>query len=147
MRALAERERFEEAADMRDRAAALAGTLRRQRRIDAVRRAGRLVVEVDGNGGVELAGGLLVRAWGRQPGDTAQLALTAAAAPADDPVPGAPLPRHLADEVAAVAAWLDANAGRARIVSCDGELASALPLLPRFEPAATGPTVAALTTS
>ena len=41
MAALARAERFEEAADVRDRAEALAGALRRQRRFDALRRAGR----------------------------------------------------------------------------------------------------------
>src|SRR5207302_8842827 len=46
---LAAAERFEEAADMRDRAAALARTLKRQRRLEALRRSGRLEVE-DGDG-------------------------------------------------------------------------------------------------
>ena len=44
-----------------------------------------------------------------------------------------PLPRHLADELACVGTWLDAEAGRLRLVHCDGELASPLPRLPRFE--------------
>ena len=63
MHALAAAERFEEAADVRDRAAALAAALRRQRRFDALRRAGRVVVEVDGRSGAELRHGRLVRAW------------------------------------------------------------------------------------
>ena len=42
--------------------------------------------------------------------------------------------RHLADELACVGTWLDAEAGRLRLVHCDGELASPLPRLPRFEP-------------
>ena len=41
--ALATAQRFEEAADVRDRAAALAQALRRQRRMDGLRRAGRLL--------------------------------------------------------------------------------------------------------
>ncbi|MEJ7582780.1 MAG: DEDD exonuclease domain-containing protein, partial [Acidimicrobiales bacterium] len=48
---LAATERFEEAADMRDRAAALTQALRRHRRFDALRRAGRLVLEEAGGGG------------------------------------------------------------------------------------------------
>ena len=56
----------------------------------------------------------------------------------DPPPPDAddldlPLPRHLADELACVGTWLDAEAGRLRLVHCDGELASPLPRLPRFE--------------
>jgi len=42
--------------------------------------------------------------------------------------------RRLADELACVAEWLDRRAGRMRLVSCDGELASPLPRLPTFEP-------------
>ena len=44
-----------------------------------------------------------------------------------------PLPRELADELACVARWLDTEAGRVRLVHCEGELASRLPRLPRFE--------------
>ncbi len=62
---LARAERFEEAADVRDRAESLAAALRRQRRFDVIRRAGRLRIEVAGLGGAELAGGRLVRAWAR----------------------------------------------------------------------------------
>ena len=63
MHGLAAAERFEEAADVRDRAAALAAALRRQRRFDTLRRAGRVVLEVDGRSGAELLHGRLVRAW------------------------------------------------------------------------------------
>src|SRR5206468_11747670 len=51
MAALAEAERYEEAADMRDRAGALARALSRQRQLDALRRAGRLEIEVAGEPG------------------------------------------------------------------------------------------------
>ena len=53
---------------------------------------------------------------------------------ADDEVDDGPLPRELADEVSCVAAWLDAEASRLRLVACDGELASPLPRLPSYEP-------------
>jgi len=120
MRALAAAERFEEAAETRDRAAALARALHRQRRLDGLRRAGRIEVDADGEGRAVLAGGRLV--------GTGTL-------PFPDGGGGdGPLPRHLADEVACVAAWLDDAAGRIRLVHCDGELASPLPRLPRYEP-------------
>ena len=52
----------------------------------------------------------------------------------DDAVDDGPLPRELADEVGCVAAWLDAEAPRLRLIVCDGELASPLPRLPTYEP-------------
>src|SRR6056297_3641901 len=57
MRRLAAEQRFEEAVEVRERARALTAALVRQRRLDAVRRAGRLVVELPGGGGAELDGG------------------------------------------------------------------------------------------
>jgi hypothetical protein len=45
-----------------------------------------------------------------------------------------PLPRDVADEVACIASWLDTKAARIRLLSCDGELSSLLPRLPRYEP-------------
>jgi len=125
---LAAAERFEEAADVRERAGALASAIRRQRRLDGLRRAGRLVVDVPGRGGIELDGGLLVRSW---PGEQAPLSLDA---PSVTPAPGSPLPRHLADEVAVVASWLEKEAARVRLVSCSDLLASPAGRIPRFEP-------------
>jgi hypothetical protein len=55
-------------------------------------------------------------------------------ATADAAVEEGPLPRELADEVSCVAAWLDAEASRLRLVACDGELATPLPRLPTYEP-------------
>jgi DNA polymerase-3 subunit epsilon len=121
MAALATAERFEEAADTRDRAAALARALTRQRRLEALRRSGRLEVEdADGRRVVLAAGRLL----------DGPLFATAC----DDAVEDGPLPRELADEVSCVAAWLEAQASRLRLVACDGELASPLPRLPTYEP-------------
>ena len=124
--ALASAERFEEAADVRDCAAALARALHRQRRLDGLRRAGRIELRAaDGHGAV-LDGGRLLA-----PGTL----LDATATDADNAhATDLPLPRHLADEVACVGTWLDAEAGRLHLVHCDGELASPLPRLPRFEP-------------
>jgi DNA polymerase-3 subunit epsilon len=129
---LSRAERFEEAADVRDRAEALAGALRRQRRFEVLRRAGRLRIEVPGQGGAELTAGRLARAW--SPGEAP------AAEPGDDgrlfvdtgPLP--PLDRDLADELACVAAWLERSAHQVTLEHCDGMLASALPAVPSFAP-------------
>jgi len=120
MAVLASAERFEEAADTRDRAAALARAITRQRRLEALRRSGRLEVEDVTGRRVVLAAGRLM--------DGPLLALGA-----ENEIIG-PLPRDLADEVSCVAAWLDAEAARLRLVACDGELASPLPRLPNYEP-------------
>lgn len=130
MVALAAAERFEEAADVRDRARALADALRRQRRLDGLRRSGRLVLEVPG-GTVELAGGRLVRSWDVAAGE--ELPFEPALSPADLRTP---VPTELADELACVAAWLEREAHRLRVATCDGELASPLRRLPRFDPVA-----------
>ena len=150
MHGLAAAERFEEAADVRDRAAALAAALRRQRRFDTLRRAGRVVLEVDGRSGAELLHGRLVRAWRINPGgptpvplpidldpaapDQLTAALTGTAEGADYEA-GAPVPKALADELLCVAAWIDRELPRIRVVSSDGPLVSPAPPLPTFEPA------------
>jgi DNA polymerase-3 subunit epsilon len=141
MAALAEAERYEEAADMRDRAAALARALARQRQIDALRRAGRLEIEVAGEPGGPLdASRRLVLTAGRLPrrgatGTPGQLVL-ATPDPEDDAAsdPEQPLPRHLVDELSCVASWLEAEARRVRLVHCEGRWAMPVPRLPRFEP-------------
>jgi DNA polymerase-3 subunit epsilon len=127
MEAMAAAERFEEAADLRDRAAALAGAIHRQRRLDALRRAGRVVVELAGGVAVELDGGRMVRTWtgGAPPLPLGDLRL--------------PLPHRDADEVACIAAWLDKEAHRVRLVSCDGELTSPVAALRRFTPTDASP--------
>ena len=133
MEALARAERFEEAADVRDRASALADALRRQRRFDALRRTGTLVLELAGST-VELSAGRLVRSWEGSPlGATLpfEVGREPIAPPALEPVP-----TELADELACVAGWLEREAHRVRVLRCDGELTSALWPLPRFQPSA-----------
>ena len=117
MRALAAVQRYEEAGATRDRAASLARAIGQQRRLEALRRAGRLVVDVPEQGEVVLERGRLT--------DGTLLA------PLDDGW----VPRDLVDELRCVASWLDAEAARIRLVECGGELASPLPALPSFEPA------------
>ncbi|MGH9225598.1 MAG: DEDD exonuclease domain-containing protein [Acidimicrobiales bacterium] len=121
MRGLAATERFEEAVAARDRAAALARALHRQRQFDSLRRAGRLELDV-AERRLVFKGGLL----GPQAGVDAD---------GPDPGPELPVPRHLVDELACVAGWLDAEAARVRLVRCDGELAWPAARLPRYEPA------------
>jgi DNA polymerase-3 subunit epsilon len=137
MHALAEAERFEEAADMRERAGALAQALARQRRLDTLVRAGRLVVDVRGTGGAELVRGRLVRAWSDAPAGH-QASLLDLATDLDETAtelaPDRPIPKHLADELQCVASWLDDRAPRVRIVHCDEGLSSHLPLVPSFIP-------------
>jgi len=144
MRDLAGSHRFEEAAEMRERASALASALRRQRRLDALQTAGRLLVELPSSG-AELREGRLIRSWavdGR--GKPAEVALPLDLDPAapdgltgrgDDSASSSALPRALADELACVAAWLDKEAAVLRLVHSDGGLMSVYPRLPSFEPA------------
>ncbi len=63
MHVLADVERFEEAADVRDRAAALAAALTRQRRLEQLRDSGRIELDLGEAGCVELDGGRLTRTW------------------------------------------------------------------------------------
>jgi len=136
MNALAEAERFEEAADMRERANALSRALRNQRRLDALVGAGRLVVDVRGQGGAELVRGRLVRAWPDAPSSQPSLLdLPGVCDTADDgATPGGPVPKHLADELQCVASWLEERAQRVRIIHCDEGLASPLPMVTSFAP-------------
>ena len=131
MHALAAAERFEEAAAVRDRAETLARAIGRQRRLDALAAAGRMVVEVAGGGGVVIEGGRLLDAWSAGEPD-ASARICGSYEPADPR--GSVLARDAADEVACVAAWLDREAPRLRLVSCDGDLTSTVPRLPRFAP-------------
>ncbi|MDP8937374.1 MAG: DEDD exonuclease domain-containing protein [Actinomycetota bacterium] len=123
MRTLADAARFEEAADMRDRAAALSRAIARQRQLDGLRRAGRLELDVGGEA-VVLVNGRLV-------GPPGQLPLVDEG---DDADPAGPLPRHLVDELACVASWIDGEGRRARLLHCDEGWVSPLPVLPRYEP-------------
>jgi DNA polymerase-3 subunit epsilon len=131
IRDLAAAERYEEAADTRDRAAALSGALRRVRRFDALRGAGRVVVTLPGGTTAELDRGVLRATWNADelPG--------LRGLPIDAPTPpprGEPLPAELADELVAVAAFLDRYGSRLRLVEVEGRWASPVPTLPAFRP-------------
>ncbi len=133
MAALASADRFEEAADMRDRAAALARALTRQRQLDALRQAGRMEIEVLAPPGAS-GSRRVVLSGGRLAGDVGQLSLLDGDAEDDDPDPGQPLPRHLVDELSCVASWLEAQASSVRLLHCEGPWSFPVPRLPRFEP-------------
>ncbi len=134
MHALASDERFEEAADVRDRAGALAGALRRQHRIDSLRRSGRIRVSLAGGGGVDLCDGVFLRAWPAPlPGELSfepGVLDRGCAAPVEGPVP-----RHLADEISCIAGWLEQEARGIRIEHCDGALAVPTCPVASFQPA------------
>jgi len=124
---LADQQRFEEAAELRDRAAALSRALERQRRHDALRGAGRLRLELPAGAWAVIDAGIL-RAAGPVAGRTHD-------GDGDDPGrPGQPVPRHLVDELATVASWLDARATALRVVECESGLAFPSDRLATFEP-------------
>ena len=143
MRSLAAAERFEEAADVRERLGDLSAALRRQRDLDALVSSGRLVVRLEHGETVELRHGVLWRAW--PTGDPTQATLwderadeaarTIEMQPAELPEPGRPVPLELADELITVAGWLHRHADRVRIVHTDEPYASPWPGVAEVRPA------------
>ena len=125
MEALAGDERYEEAADMRDRAIAFADAHRRVRRLDLVRRAGRLVIRLGDQRAVIEDG----RLRHTEAADEPSLLGMVHDAPREAGVPRWVEPAD-ADELSVLAGWLDRNADRLCIEHCDGVLCSPLPRLP-----------------
>jgi DNA polymerase-3 subunit epsilon len=126
MAALAATERFEEAALTRDRLAALARALERERLVRAARAAGRVTVE-DAHGTVEIE-------CGRLAGELHDDALGKGVLPLVDAA--RPPARHEIDELLAVARFLFGPPRSSRLVRrADGLLASTFPALPRYAPA------------
>jgi DNA polymerase-3 subunit epsilon len=117
--ALVRDERFEEAAIARDQLAAVAGAFERQRLVDDLRRAGRLVVDGP-EGRVEIDDGRVLL-----PDDPPTLRCL------DQPVVAA---RDEIDELLEVARWLRRRAGALQLVSVSGTLASPRAPLPRYAP-------------
>jgi DNA polymerase III subunit epsilon len=153
LRRLASQQRYEEAAQLRDRAAALARALDRQRRFDALRRAGSLTVTLPNGCWAAIDRGVLHDA-GPPAQDSAvapvgQGALGHCQQPdvtrlglCEVPDVASPLPRHLVDEVATIAAWLDARAPSVRVVHSEHALwwpADRLPTFSPSEPATAAP--------
>jgi DNA polymerase-3 subunit epsilon len=119
MWALAGSQRYEEAGMVRDRMQSLEHAVRRQSRLETLRRAGTVVVS-DGRLSWRLSRGtldavLVDGAW------------TPLDLPAPDPGPlDTPVPPEAADELLCIARHLDDAAGRLHVVHCDGEWTLAL---------------------
>ena len=133
MTALADAERFEEAADVRDRAEALGGALRRQRHVERLRDAGTVVVERPGQFRAEVQNGVLLRCWPVD-ADPPLAGFDNIEAPPLAPEADMPLRADLVDEIGCIARWLDAEADQVRVVHCDGGLASVLPRIASLTP-------------
>jgi DNA polymerase III subunit epsilon len=134
MQALSAADRFEEAADVRDRAAAFAEAHRRVRRFALLRRAERLVVRLGARRAVFHRGRLVTTEDVDAPTLFGTLSGTFAG-----PLPGggaaslphtAPADPRDADELMVVSSWLDRNAHRLHVEHVDGVLCSELPRLP-----------------
>jgi len=132
MEVLAAGERFEEAAEVRDRAAAVVAALRRGRRLAALAASGRTELALPGGAGAVLDGGVLTSAWGAD-GQVRALDVVAGVPPPVADGPGGPGTAAVDAERLCVAAWLDRAAGAVRVVHSEGGLASAWPALPRFQ--------------
>ena len=111
---LARSRRYEEAARVRDEAERLRLLLGRHRRVESLRRAGRVVLHVAGEGTVELDGGLLIEA-------ASLFGVGGPDAPADglDPAFTATADGHQRERVI-VAQWLRFNADKVRVLEADG---------------------------
>ena len=135
MRALAAAARFEEAASVRDRAAALSRALVRQRRFEQLMRAGRITVSVGGEEGGVIDRGRLSAAWAGDVPPLLPLPMQVDVGAQETP---AAVPRDLADELSCIASWLDARRDRVAVRLSDGSDVSwplaPLPDVPRFEP-------------
>ena len=128
---------------VRDRAGALAAALRRQRGLRALAASGRVRLRLPGGITAELMDGILLGSGEQIAG---QGALPVRHHPAlrppgrqcrDDADGGsgtAPFRPEVALELVTVATWLDREAHRVRLESCDGVLASAWPSIPTFSP-------------
>ncbi len=127
MHQLAEAERFEEATDYRNRAAALSAAIERQRRASLFERVERLTIETSDGITIELGG---------------------VSSLSSDPAPSRPDTGQLftidqqswsvdlasLDEVLCAASWIERNARSVRVVRADGILATPYPPLPSYQP-------------
>jgi DNA polymerase III epsilon subunit family exonuclease len=112
---LSGQQRYEEAASVRDEAERLRHLLGRHRRVESLRRAGRVVLFIDGEGTVELDGGLL-----------AESGVMFGSEVAMDPAMTMTRDGH-DDERIIVAQWLRTNAERVRILEVESQLGMSMP--------------------
>ncbi len=127
MQRLADAQRYEEAAATRERLSSLARALRRNRLVEQMRGAERVVLEAPA-GRTVLERGRLLLADGPGAPDRHTT----------PPPPSGPAARDEIDEVMLVGRWLEKSAGRLRLLAVDGELASTLPAVACYEPARAG---------
>jgi hypothetical protein len=120
---LADEERFEEAAEVRDRASALD----RRDRIDGLRHSGRLRLVVDGASVTEFRDGRLVTDH-RVGEGLPTLEWTPGGPTAEEP-----LAKEQADELHCVASWLKRDAHRIVVEHCDGTLVEPVHRTPDFQ--------------
>lgn len=132
--ALARNERFEEAAEVRDRAAALSSALSRRRRLADLVASGTTELRLPDGAGAVLEGGILVAAWGRD-GQSRSLGLVAGAPPPTDDAD----PRGAEAERWCIATWMRRSLPTARVVASSGGLASQWPALPELVAGRGGP--------
>lgn len=114
MRELASAQRFEEAALVRDRLAALGTAIRRQRLVDALLAAGTCTVR-RGDTRWSLSAGRLI--------DTSIVGEVGRSLPVDPPnapEPGRPLTSESIDEALCLAKFLDHHAARIEVLECSG---------------------------
>jgi DNA polymerase III epsilon subunit family exonuclease len=117
--ALARSERYEDAAKVRDEAERLRQLLGRHRRVESLRRAGRVVLLIDGEGTVELDGGLLV--------ETGSLFTSGGGATSGlDPAFAVTADGHDNERVI-VAQWLRSNADKVRVLEVEAPDGLAMP--------------------
>ena len=114
--ALSRVQRYEDAARVRDDAERLRHLVVRHRSVESLRRAGRLVLDVEGEGTVELDEGLLVESGTLFDGVTVR---PAGRSDGPDPVMAVPADGH-DNERLIVAQWLRANADKVRVLASDG---------------------------
>jgi DNA polymerase III subunit epsilon len=130
MHDLAATERFEEAADVRDRAAALSRTLSRQQQWSSLRRAERLVLDLGADRHAVLERGRLTSCFSAHDD-----MLPLWSGHTDDTGDGrSPVRVDEADELSVIASWLQAQSAKVRIVDVTGELSFPIIRLPNFTP-------------
>ncbi len=136
MKRLGEQERYEEAADVRDRAHAVSEVISRNRLTEGIRRAGRLVIETSTGGRLTIEDGLLLSTMppGSAPGGATQPELVVEATDPDRVRgPASEMPPAGDSERLLIARWIRDHASELRMVGAERGLSSDIPRLPRFE--------------
>ena len=123
MTALASQQRFEEASELRERAAALSNALQKANQVRVLRSAGRIVLEVPDEGTTTLLQGQLVENIADPNGlESCHISNN----------PLKTTDKKEIDELWCVATWLNARAPELRLLHCDAPLFSQYPSLDDF---------------